>query len=148
MKIVHVSCVAPPEIGGMGRSALREVAGLRALGVDATLIAPEIDTREGDRSFVHRLKPMWRFGNASALSGLGDVLAKADVIHLHYPYYGTAEGILMSYRHLAPIIVTFHMDATAGGWKGLIFQFHRWLLQPWILPSARRILVSSFDYAK
>lgn len=148
MKIIHVSCVAPPEIGGIGRSALREVAGLRALGEDAVLIAPEIDTREGERSFVKRLKPLWRFGNASALSGLADVLGKADVIHLHYPYYGTAEGILLSYRHLPPIIVTFHMDATAGGWKQVVFRLHRWLLQPWILPSARRILVSSFDYAK
>jgi glycosyltransferase involved in cell wall biosynthesis len=148
MKIVHVSCVAPPEIGGIGRSALREVAGLRALGVEATLVAPEVDLPHGDRSFVHRLKPLWRFGNASALAGLGDVLAKADVIHLHYPYYGTAEGILMSYRHLPPIVVTFHMDATASGWKGWIFTLHRWLIQSWVMPAARRILVSSFDYAK
>jgi glycosyltransferase involved in cell wall biosynthesis len=148
MKVIHVSCVAPPEIGGIGRSALREVAGLRALGEDAILIAPEIDSREGDRSFVHRLKPLWRFGNASVLSGLGEALSKADVIHLHYPYFGTAEAILTSYRHLPPIIVTFHMDATASGWKGFVFQLHRWFIQPWILPAARRILVSSFDYAK
>jgi glycosyltransferase involved in cell wall biosynthesis len=148
MKIVHVSCVAPPEIGGIGRSALREVAGLRALGVEATLIAPEVDLPHGDRSFVRRLKPLWRFGNASALSGLADVLGHADVIHLHYPYYGTAEAILSSYRHLPPIIVTFHMDATAPGWKGWLFQLHRWLVQPWMMPAARRILVSSFDYAK
>jgi glycosyltransferase involved in cell wall biosynthesis len=148
MKIIHVSCTAPPEIGGIGRSALREVAGLRALGEDAVLVAPEIDTREGERSFVRRLRPLWRFGNASSLSGLADVLGKADVIHLHYPYYGTAEGLLMSYRHLPPIIVTFHMDATAGGWKGFLFRLQRWLVQPWILPAARRILVSSFDYAK
>jgi len=148
MKIVHVACVAPPEIGGIGRSALREVAGLRAIGEDAVLIAPEIDSREGERSFLKRLKPLWRFGNASALSGLAEVLGTADVIHLHYPYYGTAEGILLSYRHLPPIIVTFHMDATAGGWKQIMFQMHRWLLQPWILPAARQILVSSFDYAK
>lgn len=148
MRIVHVSCTAPPEIGGIGRSALREVAGLRAMGEDAVLIAPEIDMREGDRSFVRRLKPQWRLGNASSLTGLADVLGKADVIHLHYPYYGTAEGLLLSYRHLPPIIVTFHMDATAGGWKGLVFRLHRWLIQPWLLPAARRILVSSFDYAK
>lgn len=148
MKIVHVSCVAPPEIGGIGKAALREVAGLRALGEDAVLIAPEIDTREGDRSFVHRLRTLWRFGNASALAGLGDAVSKADVIHLHYPYFGTAEGLLFSYRHLPPIVVTFHMDATASGIKGVFFALHRLLVQPWILPSARRLIVSSFDYAK
>lgn len=148
MKIIHVSCVAPPEIGGIGRSALREVAGLRALGEDVILIAPEIDTSEGERSFVHRLKPLWRFGHASALSGLADVLGTADVIHLHYPYFGTAEGLLISSGRLPPIIVTFHMDATADGWKGFVFRLHRWFIQPWLLPAARRILVSSFDYAK
>ncbi len=148
MKIIHVSCVAPPEIGGIGQSALREVAGLRALGEDAILIAPETNLTQGDRSFVHRLKTMWRFGNASSLAGLRDALGKADVIHLHYPYFGTAEPLLLSYRHLPPIVVTFHMDAIATGWKGFIFTLHRLLVQPWILPSAKRIIVSSFDYAK
>ncbi len=35
MKIAHLSCVAPPDIGGIGSVALREVAGLRARGVEA-----------------------------------------------------------------------------------------------------------------
>ena len=48
MKIIHVSCTAPPEIGGIGRSALLEVAGLRALGECAVLVSAEIDTREGE----------------------------------------------------------------------------------------------------
>ncbi len=153
MKIIHLACVAPPEIGGIGVAAMREVSGLRAVGEDATLIAPEVANHNStnvnhDRSFLHRVKPLFRFGNASMLTGLRDQLKRADVIHLHYPFYGTAEPILMSARNLPPIVVTFHMDATAKGWTGWMMNLHRWLIQPWILPSTKRVLVSSFDYAR
>jgi hypothetical protein len=49
MRVAHVACVAPPDIGGIGSVALREVSGLRARGVEATLFAPP--TREESQAW-------------------------------------------------------------------------------------------------
>ena len=131
MRIVHLSCVAPPEIGGIGRAALKEVAMLRSRGFQAELIAPEMVTETTDRAlesgFVTRIKPLLRLGNASILLGLRNALKKADIIHLHYPFFGVAEPLLLGSRDLPPIVITYHMDAIAGGVKGMMFGCHRLL---------------------
>ncbi len=150
MKVVHFSCVAPPEIGGIGSVALREVTGLRARGVDARLVTSESIVplaNDDERSFVEREKPLWRFGNALILPSLKKWRTRADVIHLHYPFYGTGEFLLWNRRELPPVVVTFHMDATAQGWKGALFGLHRKFIQPRLFDHAAKILVSSFDYA-
>jgi glycosyltransferase involved in cell wall biosynthesis len=150
MRVVHLCCVAPPEIGGMGSVALREVTMLRARGVDARLVTTEpAKQRAGDdRSFIERVKPLLRFGNAAVLPRWQSFVEGADVIHLHYPFYGTAEPLLLRSASLPPMVVTFHMDASAGGMKGFAFTLHRWLLQPFLLNHAATVLVSSFDYAR
>jgi glycosyltransferase involved in cell wall biosynthesis len=157
MRVMHIACVAPPEIGGIGQVALREVTGLRAHGIDARLIAPELPSghhaenalADYDRSFVHRLPTAWRFGNASLLEGWCELAKTADVIHLHYPYYGFTEQLLFAGIDLPPIVITYHMDAMAEkSVRGWIFALHRFFLQNSILRLGRRILVSSFDYAR
>ncbi len=149
MKVVHLSCVAPPEIGGIGRVAAKEVSLLRARGIQADLIAPEPSGSQSTVSnFIKRVKPKYRFGNASILWNLKEDLTKADIIHLHYPFFGTAEQILLQSKNFPSIIVTYHMDALAPGLKGLAFALHRALLQPILLKRARAIIFSSFDYAK
>lgn len=148
MKVVHLSCVAPPEIGGIGRVALKETTLLRARGIQASLVAPEPKNEpKQDSAFVHRIKPILRVGNASILPGLKKQLASADIVHLHYPYYGVAEPLLLQADAFPPIVVTYHMDATADGWKGLAFAAHRFLLQDQLLKRAAAVIVSSFDYA-
>ena len=148
MKVVHFVCEAPPEIGGMGKSALRQVAGLRARGIDAKLIAPENQETTPEASFVKRLPYIWRIGNASTLRGWKKEAQKADLIHLHYPFYGTGEFMLLGSESLPPIVVTYHMDAQAGGYRGILFRLERFFFQSIMLKRAKKILVSSFDYAK
>lgn len=157
MRVIHIACVAPPEIGGIGQVALREVTGLRAHGVDARLIAPELPAghhastvlADYDRSFVHRLPTAWRFGNASLLEGWRELVSSADVLHLHYPYYGFTEQLLFAGMDLPPIVITYHMDATAKKTvRGWIFALHRFFFQNAILRLGKRIIVSSFDYAR
>lgn len=151
MRVLHFACVAPPVIGGMGAVALREVTGLRGRGVDARLIAPETGAEMpagSERSFVETKKPWFRFGNAAWIPEVASLARNADVIHLHYPFFGTAEPLLWQAKKLPPIVITFHMDASAPGWKGLFFRAHRRLIQPSLLPHISRILVSSFDYAR
>ncbi len=143
MKVAHVCCVIPPH-GGMGSVAYREVAGLRARGVEATLFTPE--EMEG-RSFVKSVPSVWRIGNAAWLKGIREIVKGFDVVHLHYPFYGTAEQVLLNAEDLPPVVVSYHMDATAPGWKGLMFSLHRMLVQPFLFRHVKKILIASYDYA-
>lgn len=146
MRVAHLACVAPPEIGGIGRVAADEVSHLRTQGVEAILFAPQGPDAVIDPS-IRPLASRWRFGNAAAIP-LAPILAwKPDVLHLHYPFYGTAEPLLWSQPTL-PVVVTFHMDATPSGWKGIVTRIHQRILQPRLLTHAARILVSSYDYAE
>ncbi|MCR4256485.1 MAG: glycosyltransferase family 4 protein, partial [Candidatus Uhrbacteria bacterium] len=149
MNIAHVSCVAPPDIGGIGSVALREVAGLRARGVEATLFAPEprIGSSDRDPSFVQRIPTAWRFGNSSWLRGIRPMLRAFDLVHIHWPYFGTADRLLFLPRDLPPVVLTFHMDAKAEGPEAIPIALERIFVQPLLLSRANKILVSSFDYA-
>ena len=135
LNVLHLACLAPPEVGGVGMSAFREGEGLRARGHRAELIAPANTT------------PIWRVGNAATLP-VEKILAQDawDVVHLHYPFYGTAEWVL-GWPRRVPVVMTFHMDAEMGGWREPFAVVHRALIQPWLLHQARKIIVTSLDYA-
>ncbi len=173
MKVVHVCCVAPPEVGGMGAVAYQEVERLRALGIEAILVAPALtpsvipakagiqkEKRNSDGSLtsapgllrddkIVRL-PAMRIGNVARLMGLEKVIQDADVVHLHYPFYFTA-GLLARWRRqnkIKKLVITLHMDATDKGWRWLAAYLHRKLFQKKILDSADVLLVSTLDYAQ
>lgn len=151
MKILHLVCVAPPIIGGMGAVAMREVVGLRGRGMDAALVVP--DTGEPippaeDRSFIRRMPPMARWRNGAFLPNIAAHVRDTDIIHLHMPFYGAQEPLFLRAGSLPPIVATFHMDASTPGIVGLGIAAHRLLVQPWMLNRAKRVLVSSFDYAR
>ncbi len=146
MKIRHVACIAPPKLGGIGTAALRMVEGLAARGHQAELVVPMI----GDQVFDALVRP-WPervgWGNASLLHDPRALFEGVDVLHLHYPFYGTAEALLWS-KPPIPVVVSFHMDAMADDWRGRIFDAHRRFVQPRLLASASAIVVSSLDYAR
>jgi glycosyltransferase involved in cell wall biosynthesis len=173
MKILHISCVAPPETGGIGQAASEEVKRLRARGVDAMLVAParKHKTGEDDPKWVTRLPAPFRIGNAAILSGLKSLIREHDVVHLHYPFFGTAEGVAQDCLLLKkPLVMTFHMDATSDGLASAVFDtnllgwlpgakyarralvaipdaFYRFAVQPAVIRAARKIFASSLDYA-
>ncbi len=131
MKIAQVTPVYPPYRGGIGSIAEGYTDRLRALGHTVEVFSPWL-----------------RIGNAGFLS-LSQLrrLKEFDLVHLHYPFFGGAELIAVC-GGLPPCIITYHMDAMAGGVKGKIFELHRKFLQPLILAKASKVLVSSLDYAK
>lgn len=136
MRIIHFSCIAPPDIGGIGRVAAMEVASLVERGVDAHLVS--LTTHAA-----------FRFGNAGSIHAVEHLVRDADIVHLHYPFYGTA-GTLARLRRegtIKRLVVTLHMDATSRGPKGWLFDLYRAAFQPKILASADALLVSSKDYA-
>jgi glycosyltransferase involved in cell wall biosynthesis len=130
MRIAQVTPVYPPYRGGMARVAFEYAERLRARGHDVDVCSPRV--RAGNAGL---LRP-------SALDGF-------DIVHLHYPFYGGAEPVVRarSSDQISALVVTYHMDATAVGLKGLVFDVHREAVQPWILSHADALLVSSRDYA-
>lgn len=151
MRVAHLSCVAPPQVGGIGAVADTEARLLRGQGIDAFVVATEAEgAASGDG--VVRVPSIAAFGNAAWAHRptLAKALADADVVHLHYPFYGV-QGALARWRRsgrIRRLAVTCHMDATAGGWKGLVFSTHRAFFQRRLLSAADVLLFSSFDYAR
>ena len=143
MRVAHLCCVVPPA-GGMGTVAFREVTGLRARGVEATLFAPEGGE---SRSFVKGVPTAWHIGNAAWLKQIRKQVEGYDVLHIHWPFFGTADRMLLSTEGLPPIVLTFHMDAQASGVEMIPIWLERVLVQPFLFRDLKHILVSSFDYA-
>lgn len=130
MRIAMVTPVYPPYRGGIGHIAKEYTDRLIALGHTVEVFQPTV-----------------KIGNAGffwpSFKGF-------DVVHLHYPFYGGAEpvALLRALKLAPPIVLSFHMDAIAPGWKGKIFDLHRRFKQPFVLQQASKILVSSMDYAE
>ena len=99
---------------------------------------------------VRRLRPSIQYGNAARLHELRHELETFDLVHLHYPFFGSA-GIVRRWkkRHPEkPLVVTYHMDTRSPGWKGLIFSLYaKWFL-PKIVDSADLMIASSLDYVE
>jgi len=149
MKVVHISCVAPPVTGGIGRVATEEVIRLQAKGIEAFVLAAD---GGGNPDIVRRLPTRIKLGNAAIpyAGELGDMLEDADIVHLHYPFYGTAEVIADMRRKnkIKRLVITLHMDAKAHGLKGQMFDLHRRFYQEDILNAADLFLCASRDYLK
>ncbi|MDO8622291.1 MAG: glycosyltransferase family 4 protein, partial [bacterium] len=66
-----------------------------------------------------------------------------------WPFIGGIAPVLRWRRRASKrrLVVHYHMDLIAGGWKGMLFRWYaRWTL-PRVLRFADRIVVSSRDYA-
>ncbi len=150
MKIAHVVCTYPPYRGGMGHVAFEYVERLRARGHDVHVFTPRYGHAiEGDPDYVHRVPSPLHVGNAGVVPSLFRRLSGFDVVHLHYPFFGGAEPVIVrqAVRHDQALVLTYHMDTDAQGVRGAIFEAHRRLLFPWLISRADRVLVSSQDYA-
>ncbi len=141
--------MAPPEGGGMGRVADIEARFLNERGMEAWLMAPETGKPLDGPEYVSRM-PAIKLGNAARILALDKIVTGADVVHLHYPFYGTAGRVAALKRSgvIKRLVVTLHMDAASSGVRGLIFDLHRKWFQSGILQSADALLVSSRDYAQ
>ncbi|MFA6131262.1 MAG: glycosyltransferase family 4 protein [Patescibacteria group bacterium] len=136
MRIAHISCVYPPEAGGIGTVASTYVLALQAAGEEVVVFHPK-NTRS---IFSH--------GHAAVIPSLLWLLRGFDVLHLHYPFYGADIFVWMaSVLWNIPLVVTYHMKTKSSGWQGWFFELHRRFFEPFILKRARTILVSSKDYA-
>lgn len=149
LDIAHVVCTYPPYRGGMGNVAFEYVERLRERGYNAHVFSIQDGEVHDDPGYVHRIPSMVHIGNAGILPSLFHRLAGFHLVHLHYPFFGGAEPVIVrkAMRPNQGLVMTYHMDATADGMKGALFSVHRRVLFPWLINRVDRILVSSLDYA-
>jgi glycosyltransferase involved in cell wall biosynthesis len=148
--IAQVSPVYPPDRGGTGAVAFEYTERLRRRGYSVDVFTPRYRDVHGDPEYVHRVPALIRLGNAAFAPTLYRRLDGFDLVHLHYPFFGGSEPTVLrkalTRDHV--LVTSYYMDATAGGLKGRIFQWHQALFLRWVLSRSDRLLVSSLDYAR
>ena len=166
MKIAHIVSTYPPYFGGMGNVVFQTAGYLSGLGHEVMVLTPkyyerkEIRSEEAPEAHTHseelqeeidyakRLKTPLSYGNAAYMPQVKNELDDFDIVHLHYPFFGTANMVRkwkLRNPH-KPLVITYHMDTRSGGWKGLVFKYYAKYWMPRILNSADKIIASSFDY--
>lgn len=169
MKIAQIVCVFPPYQSGMGNSVMSLASGLIDRGHDVSVFTPTI-LQEEDLSFTEkisgkepsnpqlrektdfarRLSPPLKYGNSAWLPQLKKELDGFDLVHLHYPFFGTA-NLLRKWKKknpTTPFVITYHMDNLAYGWQGLFFRYYARFWMPRILGMADLLIGSTLDYIK
>lgn len=168
MRIAHIVCTYPPYYGGMGNTVFEMVRRLSERGHDVQVFTPAYyepselksvgapvepehadDVRE-QIATVRRIAPEFQYGNAARLGQILDELDDFDVVHLHYPFFGTANLVRKwKKRHPhRPLVITYHMDTRAPDWRGVVFKLYAKFWMPRILASADMLIASSFDFVE
>jgi glycosyltransferase involved in cell wall biosynthesis len=150
VRIAHIAPVFPPIRGGMGTAAYQQARALAHLGAEVTVFTRR-DARPASRPRgveVVELPAVIIRGNAACLPQVLWRLQGYDLVHLHYPFFGTAE--LVAARRLVagpPVVLQYQMDVVGRGWHAHAFRWHRRAIFPFILRAADGIVVTTTDYA-
>lgn len=158
MKIAQIVCTFPPYRGGLGNSVYNISESLADLGHAVTVFTPDYNYKNEDefnrpesKFTVKRLKPLFKCGNAAFIPQLFWKLKNFDIVHLHYPFYGALKPILfmklLSGRKMK-LIMHYHMDSRAKGFKGAVFYLYNILILPLAARAASLITCASLDYVK
>ena len=151
MKIVCITPVFPPIRAGMARAAFEIAAALgeRAEVEVWTSVSPPAMRGEMERGFtLCELKSFGRIGYGSFHPIAGRVLRDADIVLLHYPFFGAMEPLALAtlLPHRAKLVLWYHMDAVGAGVTKPVFAVHRALIAPWVLKRADAVVFASADY--
>lgn len=154
MRILHVSTVYAPYKAGIANVVKEEATRLARRGHDihVATLGEKNEKEVLDGVTVHRIKPGIRWGKAGLAFGILKLARREgwDAIHLHLPFFGISElfAVAMWFRWKPALVVTYHMDISMGGVKGLIAQVYRRLFLPTLRNRARHVCVASHDYAR
>lgn len=137
MVIAQVVTTYPPYRGGIGAVAAEYTRRLEARGFTVCVFHPENT-------------PSWfRIRHVAWTPSLLWRLRGADVIHLHYPFYGAdLFAALAAWVWRIPLVVTHHMRPKVTGWRAYMEVLNRWCVEPCILAVAKTVFVATDDYAK
>lgn len=148
-RVAIITPVFPPYRGGIGTVAAEDAAMMRDRGFLVDVFTPKYAKQSVLQEGVTRFQPFYAWGNAAVLFDLLKALQGFDLVHLHYPFFGS--DILAAFAakmNRIPLIVTCHMRPKAAGVLGFTFRAYRFVLERFIFGTAQTVLVSSLDYAK
>ncbi len=146
MNVAYVIATFPPHIGGMGEVCFQEARGMAERGHSVTVFTlnyPKAFYQDEDLPFtVVRLKGVLKFGDAGFVPNLFGKLKNFDIVHLHYPFYGGAEWVLLArIVRRQKYVLTFHMEARPVGFvKRLVQKVYDAFLSHFILAWSEKII--------
>ena len=82
------------------------------------------------------------------MKGLTKIWRSADIVHLHYPFYGTDALVwLLKKRYpQTKLVIHYHMDPQASGWRGWLFKIFQKLFLARLLKQSEAVTCASLDY--
>ena len=158
MEIAQIVCVFPPYPGGIGNVAYYFSKVLAKSGNQVIVLTPYYKTNkffknediEQDDINVLKLKSVLKYGKGVFLPQLFLYLKNFDIIHLHYPFFGTAEVVWL-YKLLHPktkLVIHYHMDVVGLPLLAKLLSFSSKPIRTLLLKSADKITCASLDYIK
>ena len=143
-RIAHIVSTFPPTLGGMGVVCREEVKGLVGSGyeVDVYTLDGKIKEEDVERGYrVFRSKTWFKFGDAGAILALCLKLRKYDLVHLHFPFYGSMHMVwLAKVLFKQKYIVTYHMDVELKGVKKFLQKIYDKLFVGKVLSNAEKVI--------
>lgn len=153
MRIAHLTATFPPYAGGAGNTAFRFARDQAERGhqVEVFTTPAEGEAPDPGRARVHRIKPLYQYGNAPLIPSLAKIDG-FDVVHLHYPFIFGAElvlaGRLRRARRSAALLVHYKNQLVAGGRRGALFGVYERTVAPTLIRHADRICILSKEHAR
>lgn len=153
MKIIQIACVFPPYKGGIGNVAYHFAKNLSLLGHEVKVITPEYNSNQQSFSDfkVQKEKSYVKKGNAAILKIKARELADSDAIHLHYPFFGTAELLwlyLFLRRIKKPVFLHYHMDVHGLPFLSQVLSLPSRLCLPSLVKMSKAVTCASLDYVR
>ena len=153
MKIAQIVCVFPPYKGGIGNVAYNFSKMLAETGNEVTVFTPDYgQSLEEKYNFkIILLKPWLKMGLGSFLPQLFFKLPGFDIVHLHYPFFGTAEVVWLAkiiFPKKFKFIIHFHMDVTGLSPFAKILSLPTKIIRNSLFKKADAVTCASLDYVK
>lgn len=154
MKVAHVVCVFPPYRGGIGNVALNYVRYLKKHNLDITVFTPKYNNEKNVKKEafqVEYIKPFLKYGKGAFLPQLTKKLCDFDVVHLHYPFFGTSEIVWLAkiiFSKKFKLVIHYHMDVVEPSFLIKILSIPSKLILNSLLKTSDAITCASIDYIK
>ncbi len=152
MKIAIITPVFPPYKGGIGAVAKSQAERYSFTGDEVVVFTPRYFDEKideiGSKYQLERLRPILKYGNAAVLPQLLWKLRNFDKVIFHYPFFGSAELLLLNFIPKDKLTIFYHMDVVGRGLLASFFRFHTRFILPKIISRADKVIVSTLDYAR
>lgn len=154
MNIAQVVATFPPYHGGMGYVCFHNSRELARRGHEVTVFTLDhgrLGYENDPTDFrIVRLQTPLLFGDAGVVPQLFSQLARFDVVHLHYPFFGGAEFIYFaSLVRSQKYLLTYHMDVYGNTLlKKLLMAPYNKLFMRRIIQRADRIGALSMEHLR